>query len=232
MIELHGYRFTPRLVPTLMMLAMVAVLLALGVWQVQRAGWKKEIITHYRQQDALPALTALPPPAGSEGAVYRHVVLGGKFQNHLSIPLRPRVVAGRMGYDLVTPLRLYTGEVVLVLRGFVPDETKEFIDQPIGTVAVSGVLRPFSARTWRPENRPDKDQWYWIDPEAIATSHKLEKPYPLLLVAADKPVNTPWPAPQPVIPYFHDFHALYAATWFFLAAVLVGIYLRVHIRKL
>jgi surfeit locus 1 family protein len=229
MIRLKNYQFRPRLVPTLMTLVMLAVLLGLGFWQVERAKWKRGIVENYQHNSGAAPLSALPPAAEAQAYTYRHVVLGGKYQHHLSIELRPRAVYGKMGYDLVTPFTLYTGEVILVLRGFVPDETKEAIDQPIGTVAASGELRPFSARYWRPENQPDKGQWYWLDPEAIAVKHGLKNPYPLLLIAEEKPLNTPWPAPQMAEPYFHDFHVAYAITWFFLAVALLCIYLQVHI---
>lgn len=224
MIRFNNYQFQPKLVPTLITLVLFTLLVGLGVWQVERAKWKRGIIENYNAQSHLPSLIALPPANDSDTLVYRHVTLGGKFENHRSIELRPRVVNGKMGYDLVTPLTLSTGEVVLVLRGFVPDETNDAVDQPIGTVAVSGMMRTFSAKYWRPDNEPEKNQWYWIDPEAISKKFALAKPYPLLLISDDKPVNSKWPQPQDAMPDFHPWHTLYAIQWFALAFALLVIY--------
>lgn len=224
MIRYKNFQFQPKLIPTLITLVLFSVLMGLGVWQLERAKWKQGIIENYNAQAQLPSLTALPPVAQANNLIYRHVTLGGKFINHEAIELRPRVVKGQMGYDLVTPFTLYTGEVVLVLRGFVPDEAHEAVDQPIGTVAVSGMMRTFSAKYWRPDNAPEKNQWYWIDPEAISKKFDLAKPYPLLLISDDKPVNSKWPQPQDAMPDFHPWHMLYAFQWFTLAFALLVIY--------
>lgn len=215
------------------MVALVAfaVLVGLGMWQLQRATWKQAIVADYTAQASKEPLIALPPRESAESIIYQRAALGGKFIHHQSVQIRPRSVNGKQGYDLVTPLVLYTGEVILVLRGFVPDVTKEFIDQPIGTVAVVGTLHPFSPQAWKPNNDPDHDQWFWIDPQALEKKFGLANIYPLMLVSSEKPLNTPWPAPQPFAPAFHDFHMVYAGIWFSLAFILVVIYVRANTRK-
>jgi surfeit locus 1 family protein len=226
-----NYCFTPKPVPTFITIIMLALLLGLGFWQLQRAEWKRGIIEHYTAQSALEPLNALSLASEADKIIYRRAVLGGKFIHHQSIELRPRVQDGVVGYDLVAPLKLYTGEIIFVLRGFVPDSTKEFIDAPTGTVAVSGVLKSLPPQASHPDNAPSKNQWYWLDAAAVAQKYNLEKPYPLLLAAQDAPTNTTWPRPHNTVPVFNDFHLAYAATWFLLAFILLLFYLRAHIRK-
>lgn len=221
----------PKLIPALMTLVMLIVLVGLGAWQVQRAAWKHQLIADYHAQVEKEPLIALPPAESSAGAIYRQAALGGKFQHHQSIQLRPHTLDGKQGYQLVTPLKLYTGEIILVMRGFVPDETKDATDQPTGTVAVTGILRPYAPQDWRPQNNPDKDQWYWIDREAVAKKFGLAEIYPLLLVSDVKPVNTAWPQPEAYAPDFYDFHYVYAGIWFSLAIALAVIYLRSQFAK-
>lgn len=61
------------IIPTFVVLAAVAVMVALGVWQLQRAQWKGELIAQYRQAQALSASVPWPQDeAQHEGALYRH----------------------------------------------------------------------------------------------------------------------------------------------------------------
>ncbi len=221
---IKGYAFKP--VPAAITAIMFAVLVGLGIWQVERAAWKRGIIDQYNAQSKLEALVALPPAEEATASQYRHATLGGKFQTIHEIRLRPRALEGKQGYELITPFKLYTGEVILVDRGFVPDETRDAINQPIGTVAVSGVLRPFSPQGWRPDNKPKTNEWYWLDYNAVADFIGDKNLYPLLLAGNDKPVGTPWPAPQPFDAGISNNHLGYAATWFLLAIILLLIFLK------
>lgn len=50
----------PPLLPTLLVAAAVAAMIALGVWQLQRAEWKAGLITRYEQAQALSAEVPWP----------------------------------------------------------------------------------------------------------------------------------------------------------------------------
>ena len=73
------------------------------------------------------------------------------------------------GYHVITPLRLADGGIVLVNRGYVPNELKDpakrAAGQLTGDVAVTGLLRV--ARTYKTMFEPDNDAkrniWYWRD---------------------------------------------------------------------
>ncbi len=60
------------LVPTLLVAAAIAVMVGLGIWQLQRAEWKQGLIAQYAQASRLPPL-AWPaiPPADVEALLYR-----------------------------------------------------------------------------------------------------------------------------------------------------------------
>jgi surfeit locus 1 family protein len=217
--------FTLRLVPTVMTVAMFVVLIALGFWQLHRAEWKGALIAQWEAQKELPAIEDLPPPDKSAEAVYRKVKFMGKFLHDKSVQLGPRAQNGMKGYELITPFRYITGEIILVNRGFVAEESHSAIDQPIGTVFVEGVLEVFPKRgPMQPENKPAEGQWFWPDPAAIAATQKLPEPYPLQLVAEGKPVNNMWPRPRPPAPPYTNNHLTYAFIWFSLALGLLVIY--------
>jgi cytochrome oxidase assembly protein ShyY1 len=46
----------PPIVASLIVAAAVAVMLSLGVWQLQRAGWKERLLAQYRHAETLPPI--------------------------------------------------------------------------------------------------------------------------------------------------------------------------------
>ena len=63
-------RFPP--IPTLIVAAAVATMIGLGIWQLQRAEWKKGLIAQYQTAATLPPI-AWPaiPPADADKLLYR-----------------------------------------------------------------------------------------------------------------------------------------------------------------
>ena len=61
------------LIPTLVVLAAAATMVALGVWQLQRAQWKEDLLGRFRQAQAMSSAVEWPDsPAEYERALYRH----------------------------------------------------------------------------------------------------------------------------------------------------------------
>ena len=101
----------------------VCVLLALGVWQLQRRVWKLDLIERVNERvHAAPAPAPGPAawpaitPAADE---YRHVRVAGRFLNDRETLVQAFTSLGE-GYWVLTPLRADQGFTVLVNRGFVP----------------------------------------------------------------------------------------------------------------
>ena len=60
------------ILPTLLVLAAVATMIALGVWQLRRAEWKADMIARYTQAQAMSANVPWPSDAaGMEHALFR-----------------------------------------------------------------------------------------------------------------------------------------------------------------
>jgi surfeit locus 1 family protein len=114
-------RFRPRLVPTLAMLIAVPLFVAAGGWQRARMQAKEAL---YAQYDAVSGAAPVTLPeigAGGDWAAqrYRPVIARGEFDAHRQIYVDNKVNAGRVGYHVVTPLKLADGRVVLVDRGWI-----------------------------------------------------------------------------------------------------------------
>lgn len=68
---IFGVRKWP-FVPTVLVLAAAAIMVSLGIWQLQRADWKGDLITRYSQAQTLSSEVPFPRSAAeAEDALYR-----------------------------------------------------------------------------------------------------------------------------------------------------------------
>lgn len=229
---------TPSLVIlTICTLIALAILLALGNWQLQRLYWKEDLITKISARvGALPA--QLPPeatwstmdPAAEE---YRHVTVSGRYDFsrqvlvHANAPKEAGVV--RAGYVTLTPLLRDDGSTVLVNRGFVPMEMRDALAEvdartPAQTI-LTGLLRASQKRDpFVPADEPAKGEWFTRDIAGIAAAKGLERVAPFIVDADAVPNYTEGPRGGLTVVSFPNRHLEYAVTWFGLAATLIGVY--------
>ena len=177
-------RFAPGAPATLAAVLGVLVLVSLGLWQLERAAWKNALIARIHARIAAPTVS-LPADLGGPGTAggtdpaayeYRHVSVTGRFLNDHELFLVARSRYGNDGLEIVTPLvRADGGGVVLVNRGWVPKERRapgsRSAGRQDGTVTIEGIARMPPRRVWfLPDNRPDLNQWLFMDPPAMAAS--------------------------------------------------------------
>ena len=61
------------LIPTIVVLAAVATMVALGIWQLQRAEWKEALIARYERAQEMSSQVAWPADSSeNEAALYRY----------------------------------------------------------------------------------------------------------------------------------------------------------------
>jgi surfeit locus 1 family protein len=208
----------------------IALLLALGVWQVERRAWKLDLIGHVEQRVHAEAI-ALPqasswPSVDRAGDEYRHVTVGGRFLQERDTFVQALTIDGP-GYWVMTPLQTAQGDIVLVNRGFVDSDHREPSTRsegnPPGQVTVTGLLRisEASGRFLR-SNDPAQDRWYARDVAAIATARGLSPVAPFFIDADATPNPGGWPRGGLTVVSFPNNHLVYALTWFTLALMLAG----------
>jgi surfeit locus 1 family protein len=202
---------TGRLIaPLVLGLAGVAVLVALGAWQVRRLEWKSAILDEI---EARLAAEPVPVPAAPDPAAdrYRRVRAEGELlpgEIHVYTSLPPFGV----GYRVIASMALADGRRILLDRGFVPIAAKGAARSP-GPVTVTGTL------VWPEEGaaRPDRERNVWIARDVPLMAETLGAEPVLIVVAeSDGPAG---PMPVPVTPNVPNDHLEYAITWFGLAAV-------------
>lgn len=209
----------------------LAILIALGTWQMERRMWKADLIATMDARLALPPIPVSDFIARNAAEDYRPVSASGTFRHDQEMYLAARSYKSQLGYHVVTPLILDDGKiVVLVDRGWVPSDRQSPASRAAGQVAgpvtIAGIAR---AQTkpglFTPDNRPDQNLWYWADLPAMAAHAGLAQAAPLLLEAG--PAENPGGLPiggQTFINLPNN-HLQYAITWYSLAVVLAVIYL-------
>ncbi|KAH7037117.1 SURF1 family-domain-containing protein [Microdochium trichocladiopsis] len=173
--------------PGLIILAIIPITaLALGTWQVQRLGWKTELIAKFEDRLVREPLP-LPPridPDAIHDFDFRRVVARGKFRHDLEMLVGPRMRDGEQGFMVVTPLEREGGSgggqgggetaTVLVNRGWISKTLRDQRNRhpsalPRGEVTVEGLLRePWKKNMFTPENRPDLNEFYFPDVKQMA----------------------------------------------------------------
>ncbi|HUH83545.1 MAG TPA: SURF1 family protein [Stellaceae bacterium] len=206
------------------------VLIGLGTWQVQRLFWKEGLIA--QRQAAVTAPPIAPPRSLAEarGLEYHRITATGRLQNDHELDLGATDDGGHPGYQVITPLVLDDGAVLLVDRGFVPEAKRAPASRPegelAGEVAVTGLLRlaPEEKPHWfLPDNSPTKNYWLYVDIPAMARAAQQEHVLPYYLDADATPVPGGLPVGGQTRLDLPNNHLQYAITWYALAAALAVI---------
>jgi len=212
----------------------VAMLTALGVWQIQRRTWKLDLIERVEQRiHAAP--TTLPAPSSwrtvtAAGDEYRHITVSGTFL-HTHETLVQAVTSDGPGFWVLTPLRTTDGTTILVNRGFVPPDRRDPATrregETEGVVTVTGLLRMSEPKGgFLRSNDPAAGRWYSRDVAAIAAAHGLPRAAPFFIDADAAPDPGSYPVGGLTIVRFPNNHLIYALTWFTLAIMLAAALLR------
>ena len=226
--------FRPMPVLTVVTLVALALLVGLGLWQLERREEKHALLAQIAQRMIAPAESIEALLTDDGAAPFRHATAQGTFEHaQESYVFAPRSddAGTRLGYKVITPLRLTASAVVMVDRGWVPEDhrapatrLKGQIDEP---VTVRGLLKPTATPgLFTPEPSLAEHIWYVHDIAAIAAAFGLKPATTLYLEASASVPGGPEPiADMPEIP---DNHLQYALTWFALAIVLLVVYLVFH----
>jgi surfeit locus 1 family protein len=235
-----------RIAFIVVMLALTALFVVLGLWQMQRLGEKQALLSMIEERLGTPP-RPLPPAAEwsaleGEDYDYRPLTVAGHFLTEATVLVftslaDPRGEHGGPGYWVMTPFALDGGGTIFVNRGFVPQPAAEDraalepMNPRTGNLELTGIGRlPEEASAFTPApdaaNRID-----WIrDPARLAALANVEGP--VAPVCLDLPAGAPGELPQggETVVAFPNNHLGYALTWFGFA-ILTPILLLVWIRR-
>jgi surfeit locus 1 family protein len=227
-----------RVVLTLVTLAAFGLLIALGVWQLQRRDWKNDLLARFEQALSKPPIPFEPPPNANERTrEFARVTATGTLEDAKTVKLlvpTPEAVRARtqdgFGYLLFTPLRLSNG-VVFVNRGFVPRSAADRGDIKGGEATVTGILRLSEKPSWfLPAADLAKRLFFSADIPEMASTAGISGPGTVAseyIEAEPSKQASEWPKardPHELLAAIPNRHLEYALTWFGLAAALAGVY--------
>ena len=238
-VKLGSRVFEPRAFTTLLALVLVAALVSLGRWQLQRADEKRALYALFDSgRDATRAIDASTPRLPR----YQHAEAVGSYDSEHQILIDNMSNAeGRAGYYVITPFALRGGGWILVNRGWVPVGASRAVKP---AVAVSAQEREIKGRA---DELPRAGM-------QMGERLPLAPPYP---VVANFPTHTEiaalvresaWiPAANLLLldpgepdGYLREWqppgfppvrHVAYAVQWFALAAALTVIYFVTNLRR-
>lgn len=230
-----GWRKRGGALLIILSLAALAVLLALGTWQVQRLVWKEELIATINARiTAEPmSLAEIEAQLSTSGDVdYQPVRVEGTFRHegerHFFATHK-----GSSGYYVFTPLQLADGRLLMVNRGFVPfelkDQSQRLQGQVEGPVTITGLARnqlDGKPSSLLPDNDTAKNVFYWKDFGAMTQTTGVGAPgdyVPFFVDANDAPNPGGLPVGGVTIISMPNNHLQYAITWYGLAAALTGV---------
>lgn len=211
------------------LLAMAATA-SLGRWQLSRAAAKEALQARIEARAAEPVLdgASLRSEVDADALVHRRIVARGQWLAERTVFLDNRQMNGRVGFFVVTPLRLADGAaVVLVQRGWVPRNFEDrnrvpTVETPSGLVQLEGRIVPPPGKLYAmgaAEPGP-------IRQNLDLAQFKAETGLPLAAVsiqqtdAAADGLARDWPPGNSGV----DKHYGYAFQWFGLSALIAVLY--------
>ena len=210
--------------PGLTTLAALALLLGLGVWQVQRLRWKQGVLARIAAAEQAPAAPLTEPPEP-----YAKVVVAGRPRPDLAVLYGAQghetPSGDRIGAQLIEPLERDGDVPVLVDLGWVPSTPVPFLPNAATSTELTGYVRPPDRPGWfSAVDDPTHRRVYTLDPAAIAAIVGLPRVAPFVVVALGEAPPAGYPDPARHLPRPPNDHLSYAITWFGLAAGLLVVF--------
>lgn len=192
----------------------LAVLLSLGVWQVQRLAWKDGVLETIEARIAAEPIP-LPDAPDPEDDEYLPVRAEGRTTGE-ELHVFGSFAGIGPGYRIIAPFET-GGRRIMVDLGAVPQDDKMPF-RPAQALNVAGnLLWPDETDGFTPDPDRDENIWFARDVDAMSDALGTE---PLLVVAREvvPPVPGVTPVPVSTVGIPND-HLEYAITWFSLAAI-------------
>ena len=215
---------------TLVCAAALAVLVSLGVWQLQRLAWKQDLMARIEAARTAPPVSLDEALARPDPEFARVTLVCRGLDRAPWIELRT-LMDGEPGVRLIS---LCSDETpILVDRGFVAETISARPPSDGGNmpVAVRGVLRRGeAANAFTP---PAEDRRVYVR-DLSAMAGRLGGGRTDLMLVAETSSNPEWRAlaPSALPAGLTNNHLGYALTWFGLALALVGVYGAVVYRRI
>jgi surfeit locus 1 family protein len=237
-IKVGNRAFAPRPFTTLLTIALIALLVSLGRWQLHRADEKRALFDSFAAGAGAAHPIDLNTPKLPR---YSQVEAAGHYDDSRQILIDNMVNAERAGYFVITPFALQGGGWVLVNRGWIP-LGKSRAERP--DIPVAADARRIRGRA---DNLPSPGIRMGV-PAALKPPYPVVASFPAQADIAQLLQETRWTAaadsilldPADADGYVRNWappgfpplrHVGYAVQWFGLALTLAVIYVVTNFRR-
>ena len=196
-----------------------------GLWQWDRRSQKvaeiERVETHFAEQP-MPFDDALPAGSQWDDALrWTPVVMDGHYDADRTVLVRTRPRFSQVGFEILVPFQLDSGEIVLVNRGWIPtgasqDEPDVVPTPPVGDVVVTGRL--FASEPLIPGRSAPEGQVATIHLDTVSqmTGIPLEN-RAYVALASEDPATSSMPALLERPAADEGPHLSYTVQWFLFA---------------
>lgn len=231
---MYRFLFAPKwLAFHLLVVVAIVTMVNLGFWQLRRLDERKEFnatVEARYDEPPVPLEELLTPDTGLDavdGLEWRPVTASGTYLPDETVVVVNRSQNGAAGRNVVVPLLLDDGDLVLVNRGFVPLAVAELPPVPALDVDIVGHLRETQLRRTGQLSDPadgDLTEAQRVDIARLAPQLPADVlPMYVDLQTSDPPEEPGYPQPVPAPDLSERNHLSYAFQWFiFSIAVAVG----------
>tara|TARA_A100001011_G_C14300261_1_gene840419 strand:+ start:447 stop:1100 length:654 start_codon:yes stop_codon:yes gene_type:complete len=185
---------------------------SLGTWQVYRLQWKLDLINEIN--DGLK----FEPVFYSKTKIknYQKVKFSGNFDFERQIYLYSLNSSGVPGYDIITPMKTKSNEILLVNRGWIKRDSKS--NKGINKIrnnSFEGIIKNITKpNPFKPENDIKNNIWFSLNIDDLEnfTKYKLSNFVIFLQKNQNELVET-----KNISPNLPNNHLKYALTWYSVA---------------
>ena len=185
---------------------------SLGTWQVYRLQWKLDLISEINS-----GLNSDPINySNTKVTNYQKVKFSGIFDLEKQIYLYNLNSKGVPGFDVITPIKINTNEILLVNRGWIKKDLKKNMNiNKIETKSFEGIVKKITKpNPFKPENDIKNNVWYSLKLEDLQnfTGYKLSNFVLILQNNQNNLIKN-----KIVSPDLPNNHLKYAITWYSVA---------------
>ncbi len=185
---------------------------SLGTWQVYRLQWKLDLINEVKN-----GLNSEPVFYSNKNIKnYQKIKFNGIFDFERQIYLYSLNPNGVPGYDVITPIKINSNEILLVNRGWIKKNLKN--NQNINEIkpnSYEGVIKKITkANPFKPENDIKNNIWYSLKLDDLQKFTGYELSNFVILLQNDQNNLVEVKIVSPNLP---NNHLKYAITWYSVA---------------
>ncbi len=185
---------------------------SLGTWQIYRLQWKLDLINEINK-----GINSEPVFYSNNKVInYQKVKFDGIFDFEKQIYLYSLDRKGAPGYDIITPIKTKSNEILLVNRGWIKKDLKGKKDiNEIKSKSFEGIIKKITKpNPFKPENDIKNNMWYSLKLEDLEsfTGYKLNNFVLFLQNSQNNFVKN-----KIVTPDLPNNHLKYAITWYSVA---------------